>query len=324
MDGLRLILLIVGLLLIAGIYFWETRGRWRGRWQRARSRAPAKARETEPTLPAAGARPRRRDAGAADGAPDPLVPDRLGPDALGPDALGPDALGPDALGPDALGPDALGPDALGPDALGEEPHARRTAGATSGGRSAAADPFDAFARIAAREDDEPHERFTGLEVIVPREARDAEAVGRTRADPSDELIVGLTVLGRNGRRYGGRELCAALETAGLRHGEMDIFHYHDEARAPVFSAANVLKPGTFDLAALDEVSSPGVALFMRLPGEMDGAQAFELMLETGQRIAAELDAELCDEGRSTLTRQAANHLRERILEFGRRERLRQH
>ena len=63
--------------------------------------------------------------------------------------------------------------------------------------------------------------------------------------------------------------------------------------------------------------TPGLAMFMRIPGPVDAGSAFQQMLEAGRRIAERLDGVLCDETRSTLTKQSVNHIREQIAEHAR-------
>ena len=101
------------------------------------------------------------------------------------------------------------------------------------------------------------------------------------------------------------------------------FHRHEEPKdrhsTILFSVANVLAPGTFEPAGMDALSSPGIAMFMRLPGPEHPADAFQQMLDAAKSLAQELDGKVCDESRSTLTPQSINHLRERIADFGRRQ-----
>jgi hypothetical protein len=82
-----------------------------------------------------------------------------------------------------------------------------------------------------------------------------------------------------------------------------------------FSVANVTHPGTFDDAALDGVSSPGLSFFLRLPGPQRPLEAFDCMLETARVVARKLDGELQDESHSVFTSQTAEHYRQRIREF---------
>ncbi len=46
------------------------------------------------------------------------------------------------------------------------------------------------------------------------------------------------------------------------------------------------------------------------------------MLRTARKLAEGLDGVVCDETRSSLTGQAINHMRERIAEYSRKQRLR--
>ena len=116
-----------------------------------------------------------------------------------------------------------------------------------------------------------------------------------------------------------------LESADLYHGDMNIFHRHeqptDRRTATVFSAANVLAPGHFEPAGMSTLSSPGIAMFMRLPGPESPVDTFQQMLDAATTVAENLNGMLCDETRSTLTPQSINHLRERIADFGRRQML---
>lgn len=139
--------------------------------------------------------------------------------------------------------------------------------------------------------------------------------------PREEFIVALTVMAKDGRRLSGSELRAALEAEGLRYGDMQIFHrYGDNGDTPLFSVANAVNPGTFELESLDSLETPGLALFTRVP-HTRGTVRFDLMLSTAEHLARQLDADVCDDGRCTLTKQSANHIRERIVEYERRQRL---
>lgn len=148
----------------------------------------------------------------------------------------------------------------------------------------------------------------------------------TERQQSDEsLICAIAVTAKPGHRFSGGRICEALETLGMRYGQMGIFHYyrsgeHEDCQ-PVFSAANMLEPGSFDLEAIDSLYTPGLMLFMKLPGEMEGTEIFDLMLATGKQLAERLGGELRDETRSSLTPQSIGHMREQIIDFARKRRL---
>jgi cell division protein ZipA len=58
-----------------------------------------------------------------------------------------------------------------------------------------------------------------------------------------------------------------------------------------------------------------LALFMQLPGPLEGLKAFNAMVDCAQRLALELDAELQDATHSALTNQTIDHMREEIQLF---------
>ncbi len=140
-------------------------------------------------------------------------------------------------------------------------------------------------------------------------------------DPGDDLSVIMNVLARPEHTFHGFDLRQAFEDVDLQYGDMKIYHHYGvgemSREEPVFSVANVLEPGFLPLDTLDELSTPGICLFMRLPGPLDGRVAFELLLNTGQRLADKLGGELRDDARSLLTTQRISDIRNRIAAFER-------
>lgn len=183
---------------------------------------------------------------------------------------------------------------------------------------------------ATREEPEQLEMGTfdldeDVPVPGPEDASAGEDSGAEEPKP-ETLVVILTVLAPKGERIEGAALRAALEAQGLRHGDDRIFHrYPDAAPAsvgPLFSAVNIVEPGVFELQTMDTMRTPGIGLFMRLPGPKDPGDAFAKMVEAARELEKALGAQLCDETRSKLTVQTLNHLREQIADFGRRRLLR--
>ena len=133
-----------------------------------------------------------------------------------------------------------------------------------------------------------------------------------------ELIV-LNVLAPTGTVYHGRSLVEAMQSQGLKYGDMNIFHRIDQQnKSKLFSVANALEPGTFDLSDLEAVQSSGVTFFMQLPAPNDASIIFDLMLNTARNLVLELGGSLKDEQLSVLTGQTVEHMRQRIADFSRR------
>lgn len=139
-----------------------------------------------------------------------------------------------------------------------------------------------------------------------------------------QLILALHMMPRTAEHFTGADLKAAFEACLLRYGRYNVFHRLEGAsdEAPsVFSVANVVEPGSFELQDFTEASFPGLTLFMVLPGPRGGVAAYADMLATARRLAQLLGGEVLDQERSTLTRQTARHIRERIIQFELQQRL---
>lgn len=143
-----------------------------------------------------------------------------------------------------------------------------------------------------------------------------------RSDRQIERIVTLFVAARAGETLASSDVVVAAEKAGLQFGDMGIFHrlvLGKVVDGPVFSMANMVKPGNFDMTQLDTVRTPGVTLFMTLPGPLPALDAWEMLLPTVQRLAELLGAQVLDEGRNALGRQRIAHLRDELRAWDREQ-----
>ncbi|TBU88824.1 cell division protein ZipA [Phytopseudomonas dryadis] len=138
--------------------------------------------------------------------------------------------------------------------------------------------------------------------------------------PVDEVLV-INVIARDEQGFKGPALLQNILESGLRFGEMDIFHRHESMAGNgevLFSMANALKPGTFDLDDIEGFSTRAVSFFLGLPGPRHPKQAFDVMVAAARKLAHELNGELKDDQRSVLTAQTIEHYRQRIVEYERR------
>lgn len=126
--------------------------------------------------------------------------------------------------------------------------------------------------------------------------------------------VALHVMAPQGQPFGGYELLQALLNAGLEYREDRLFHHsqqHDPRRLSLFSVANAVHPGVFDLENMGAVRSPGLLLIMQ-PAlcEHPVMGCFEVFLSTARHLAEELGGVLCDERRQPLTEKTIDHMRQ--------------
>jgi cell division protein ZipA len=137
------------------------------------------------------------------------------------------------------------------------------------------------------------------------------------AEKVPQKIVTLRLVARDGGSFRGDELVLSLRGIGMRHGKFGIFHRYDGNNEDntIFSAASLVEPGSFDLTNIKEQELPGISLFLILPGPIDAAEAFDMMMEAARAMAQALDGELLDESGSTLSIQRERYMREEIIQF---------
>lgn len=133
-----------------------------------------------------------------------------------------------------------------------------------------------------------------------------------------EKVIAVNVAAKPGQQLYGDEIRTAAASAGLLHGDMQIFHYMKpqvSTRRAVFSMANMVEPGFFDIARLDSLTTPGLTLFMCLPNPIDATEAYDIMLDVARQLARELDGKLLDGTRSVLTQMAIELQREELRAY---------
>ena len=260
MDELRWTLLILGALIIAGVYGYGRLQDWRkdgAPWKRSSQRREPFANEADTDLPGA----------------DPLLDDTVDDDIVGPARI------------------VSATDESEPVVSAGEPEV------------SAADDTSA----AAATESEP------------------ELVDGPVADSAGgEKVVVLTVMAPKNTHFSAQDLVRVLESSGLRLTDQGVLRRGldtGEGTVALFTAANIVEPGTFDPETLETATTPGIALIMQLPGPFDGLATFEQMLTTAQRTAEQLGGLVLDGRRCDLTTQSIEHIREELLEYRRRAHL---
>jgi len=145
----------------------------------------------------------------------------------------------------------------------------------------------------------------------PKPGPEPEPV-QVRAD----RVFSLFVIAPAGVPFRGPVLLGAMAAAGLEYGEMQIFHRSEtvnDQEQVLFYAASIKEPGTFDLSAMENFVTEGVALFLQLPGTMNAARAFDAMVDASRMLAETLGGTVCDASRSVLTQQTIGHMREEVI-----------
>ena len=135
-----------------------------------------------------------------------------------------------------------------------------------------------------------------------------------------EKLVVLYLVAHPNQVFTASLIAESLRDLGLEYGEMHIYHRYPDAGgdAPVFGVANLVEPGTLDPETLEHNGTPGLTLFLQLPGPMPPLAAYDLFAGTAQQLASRLNGELRDKTRTAVSRQMLEHLRDEIQDYARR------
>lgn len=158
---------------------------------------------------------------------------------------------------------------------------------------------------------------------APPPARKKVETGKEEATlptPDFSEVVVINIMARH-HDIVGADLQRVLVSCGFHYGDMKIFHRHEQhsGKGPIlFSAANVVEPGFFEPEQMDGFRTPGICLFMKLPGPKRPLHAFDIMMDCARKISNLLDADIKDEHHNPMRQQTAEHYRQRVLDFERK------
>ena len=115
--------------------------------------------------------------------------------------------------------------------------------------------------------------------------------------------------------FNGQELLETLVNLDMSYGEMNIFHRLNEDGVSEFRLANAVEPGTFDLADMHSMQTPGVTMFMGVHELMDPEQVYNELINVAIVLSEELGGTIKDQTRSVMTTQTIEYCRQEIRDF---------
>lgn len=172
-------------------------------------------------------------------------------------------------------------------------------------------------------------RQSEIDLTIGDDDDDPELISNTQADATGQqeqnatdagvndwdMVIAFTVMAQEAHKFVGADLKSVLDRLNLSFGEMNIYHRMTAGphKQSLFSIANIIEPGTFDPKDSVSMTTPGVVIFAKLPGPVNGLTLFDDVLETAQYLAEQLDGVLCDEARNPVTPNTLEAMRSRIF-----------
>jgi cell division protein ZipA len=182
-------------------------------------------------------------------------------------------------------------------------------------------------------DDDPEVSFSTdihveEEVIPPIETSDLESPTQQQPQQKNEftepkqqqewqMSLVFTVMAKPDKFLDGLEIQRVLEQLDMQFGEMQLFHRYlvSSQKQVLFSAANVVEPGTLVPDQFDLLQTPGLLLFANLPGPLNGLLLFDEILDAANQLAEQLDGVICNDQREPMTQKDIEAMRTKILNF---------
>jgi cell division protein ZipA len=130
-----------------------------------------------------------------------------------------------------------------------------------------------------------------------------------------QKIVTLRVCAVGQDRWSGRDLIAALEGHGLAYGRYQVYHRKHADGRSIFFVASLIEPGTFDATRMAEEEFRGASMFAVLPGPLEPLQAIDALLATARELARDLSGTIQDAKGIPFSPQRIATLREDVARF---------
>lgn len=169
----------------------------------------------------------------------------------------------------------------------------------------------------AKAQEEPHSVVPEAEQATPERLDEAQPREPETVD-KPQMTVLVTVMAPPARPFKGSSILLAAQDLKLglhRSGIFDCFPRDPSQNDPVFRIAHLREPGIFDINTVGKLVTPGLLLFMQLPGPIEPLQALELMMTVAKELAEKLGGNIYDASRHKMTIQTLTKLQNEVVEF---------
>jgi cell division protein ZipA len=181
---------------------------------------------------------------------------------------------------------------------------------------AASEPTEAAPTVAAGEPEIAGAEGVGavrvVEPALPESGASPVEVIVDWPPEKSRRILALRLVAPHAERFAGRALRLALAAEGFLLGRFSIFHKPDVTNHALLSAASLNRPGSFDLETMDSQRYGGLSLFVVLPGPRTPQYAFEELLTAARNLNERMEGALQDERGNPLTALRVQAIRESL------------
>ena len=155
-----------------------------------------------------------------------------------------------------------------------------------------------------------------MPIASPKPAHTPAFVKPVEKGPAPKIIA-LYVAEREGTKINGAKIHAALEAQKLCYNEPNKAYDRLSDGRVQFSVTSLTAPGHLDRAQAAQFSTPGLGLFLKLPGPVAPKAALRDMLATAEALAAALKAVLFDAAQQPLTEDSVRRIAAELEDWAR-------
>jgi len=133
-------------------------------------------------------------------------------------------------------------------------------------------------------------------------------------------IISLHVAALGEATFAGKDLVSIFTARNYKYGKMAIFH-EVHGNEIIYSIANMVEPGIFNLDTMNELQTPGLTLFISLPAPLSATVVFDAMLNEAISLSQELGGQLRSDQHNVLTNQRITQIQDELREYERQLKL---
>lgn len=126
-----------------------------------------------------------------------------------------------------------------------------------------------------------------------------------------DVAVGVNVVAREGTSFPGTAIRAAAEAAGFKLEPDGVFHYRNDRRQTLFTLDNH-EPAPFLPESIKGLATGGVTLLLDVPRVADGADVLDRMAAIARGLATVLGGQLVDDNRAALSEAGIARIKDQV------------